>query len=571
MAMRSPSPRVRVGLLFAVLVGGSVSVTEAQQQAALRSGQSPGPRFVVPTLRGDGGSLGFQVARAVRERIASDFDMRALWVLPESTITKYLREAGYPVDQPLTPAETRQLATAFRADEYINGTVSRTPAGAYRVQADWSIGSREDMVQPLPAVEASKIGDVAKLLSQEFQAARRQVESVRRCMDLARARNYTGALAEARKAMGVYPRSVLARVCVANIYDQQKLGPDSMIRISEEILSIHPGNQRALAFAADAYEARGATEDRIRVLRSLFAVDSMNRRVQASLVHALAKTGRAEEARPVIDTSVARNPDDATLLDLQWRIHLAVKDWAGVLAIGESLIAADTAAATPDFFVRMAAAADALDSLPRAVAVVARGVARFPTDDELAVLHIQLLRRGGDLRGALDAANRLVERNPRAPNAWLQKARTEAELGEAADTVIASLRHGAENGENRTLVAGYATTLGQAPLKPGTTPPTTDDLRTGIRYFKFADSVQPSDTTAYIVGATSVSLAGRLYGEARAEKRCDLAREMQEAIVDAQIALPKGGRAFPEPARVSLADLAELMPYADPLVKSVCR
>ena len=91
MSTRSPSPRAVGGLLALALIA-SVTSTSAAQQSPLRPGQSPGPRFVMSALQGvgDGPRLGFQVANAVRERIASDFDMRALWVVPESTITEYL-------------------------------------------------------------------------------------------------------------------------------------------------------------------------------------------------------------------------------------------------------------------------------------------------------------------------------------------------------------------------------------------------------------------------------------------------------------------------------------------------
>jgi tetratricopeptide (TPR) repeat protein len=290
-----------------------------------------------------------------------------------------------------------------------------------------------------------------------------------------------------------------------------------------------------------------------------------------SLVRALAAAGRAEEARPIIDAGVAQNPTDATLRDLQWRVHLAVKDWAGAVAIGDSLVALDSAAATPDYFVRMTAALEAAGQAASAVEMVARGVARFPVNDDLAVLHVQLLRRTGDSRGALDAVNRLVERNPKAPNAWLQKARAEADLAEDAATIIATLERGVEHGEARSAVSGYAATLGQAALRAGTAAKGADELRTAVRYFKLAESVQAGDTTAYLLGASSLSLGQRLYGEARTARRCDLAKEMQQALVDAQINLPKGGRAFPENARASLAKLAEVLPYSEPLAKELCR
>src|SRR6476469_2975893 len=134
MSTRSRSSRAVAGLLPLALLAGAISTSAAQPQSPLRPGQSPGPRFVMSALKGegDGPRLGFEVANAVRERIASDFDLRALWVVPESTITDYLVKAGYPADQPLSNAETHQLASSFRADEVLNGIVRKTPTG-YRV------------------------------------------------------------------------------------------------------------------------------------------------------------------------------------------------------------------------------------------------------------------------------------------------------------------------------------------------------------------------------------------------------------------------------------------------------
>src|SRR5574338_699281 len=110
MSTRSPCPRAVGGLLALALLAGAVSQSNAQPQAPLRPGQSPGPRFVMPALKGegDGTRLGLQVAKS------------------------------------------------FRAEELLEGVVTRTAAGGYRVEAAWSLGARDDMVQPLPPVEATK-------------------------------------------------------------------------------------------------------------------------------------------------------------------------------------------------------------------------------------------------------------------------------------------------------------------------------------------------------------------------------------------------------------------------------
>jgi len=518
---------------------------------------------------GDGPRLGFQVANAVRERIASDFDMRALWVGPESTITDYLIRAGYPADQPLSSAESRQLATSFRADELLNGVVTKTPAGGYRVQAAWSLSARDDMVQPLPAVEATKISDVARLVAREFQTARKQVESVQRCVNLARARNYAGALAEARKAIDAYPRSVLGRVCIANIYDQQKLGADSMLRISNEILGLHPENARALAFAADAYGEKQMLDEQMRTLEQLVRVEPSNRRARVVLIDVYAGRDQLDRAKQLIDTLVAVEPDGESLT-LQLRIYLRLKEWARAVTIGERLIDTDTSAATRDLFVRLIAAADAAGDAQKALDLATRGVGRFPDDDELAVLRVQYLRRNGQLPQALAVVNALVDQSPRAPNAWTQKARLEQELGLGPDTVLSTLGRGIQNGEDRATTALMARSFGLTAAKD-TVANKLDPLRTALRYYKFSATTQPGDTTSMLIGSTSLSLAQRLATEPAEARRCELAKELQSLTAEAQIELPKAGRAYPQAVPKLMVRATEISTYADQLAKAVCQ
>lgn len=106
-------------------------------------------------------------------------------------------------------------------------------------------------------------------------------------------------------------------------------------------------------------------------------------------------------------------------------------------------------------------------------------------------------------------------------------------MGAVADSVAASLTRGVENGEDRGTVARFATALGAAVARSGS-PDTVTALRTAIGYYKLADGVQARDSTAYYIGATSVSLAQRLSVEARRARRCESVKEMQSALVDAQ-------------------------------------
>ena len=570
MTTRSPSPRWS-GLLLAVLMAATASLIEAQPQAPLRGGQSPGPRFLISTLVSDGSGLGFQVANAVRARIASDFDMRTLWVVPESLITTHLKNSGYQPDQPLTDKETKQLVSQFRADELIKGVVTRTASGSYRVEADWSLTPREDMVQPLPVVEAEKISDVAKLVAREFHNARRQIEAVQRCNDRARARDYASALAEARKAIDAYPRSVIGRICIANIYDQQKLGADSMLRISSEILSIHPTNRRALSFAADAYGAKGMADKQLTTLESLFDTDTMSTTVRIALARSYATANRFDDAKTTIRPVAAQMPDNIEVLTLLWRIQIASRDWKEALNTGEIIASIDSSAATVDFFERMISIAESAGERQRAIALAERAVKKFPVHDGLALTQVQVLRNAGDLPGALAAVTRLVQRNPRVPNAWLQKARLEADLHIGVDTTLASLASSVSYGESRPLVSSVARNTALSVSRDTTMGNMLDPARQAIRYVKFAESVQANDTTALVLGSVSLSLGQRLAVEFREARRCELVKEAQGVLVDAQISLPKAGATFRDQVTRLMTLLGPTVAYVDQLSRTLCK
>ena len=104
-----------------------------------------------------------------------------------------------------------------------------------------------------------------------------------------------------------------------------------------------------------------------------------------------------------------------------------------------------------------------------------------------------------------------------------------------------------------------------------TVPNKLDPLRTALRYYKFSATTQPGDTTSMLIGSTSLSLAQRLATEPAEAKRCELAKEMQNLTADAQIELPKAGRAYPVAVPQLMVRAAQIATYADQLEKAVCQ
>lgn len=567
--------RAIVGMLVGTLASGAFATLGAQQ--VLQRGQTAGPRFMVPTFKSSERNLGVQMAEAARERMMRDFNIRELWIVPKVDITNTLEASGYSTTEALNPNDARTLANQVRADEYLEGTITKNDAGGYVLQAEMKLSRGQGMVQPLPPITDSKLGDIAATLTKSIEAAREQVPGTKKCLDLSRQKKFGEALAEARKAIGEYPQATLARICMAEIYYEQKLGADSMIAVSEAILAIHPKNARALAFAADAYNEKGMDDKYISSLTTLMSVDPTNTSLQTRVVNALASSGKADLAKPIIDAAVEQNPGDPQLVHLQWLVYLALKDFKGAVAVGEEMVKLDTARADTAFFTRLAAAYVSDSQPQKAAEAASRGIAKFPDNATLGLLQAQLLRTAGQSQQALEAIDRLLASNPKVENGFLQRAQIQVQLEAPPDSIIGTLRNALTNGSAADQVGPYALTLGNGLYRHGNAVKTDsamiaiEDFRSALKYIGFSDETAPSANSKLLMAAANVQLASTLAGVAREQESCEMAREGQEATNVTQMLLGAVGKENPETAKSLAGPLQQLMPYYDQLTKALCK
>ncbi len=510
----------------------------AQQQQPLQRGQTPGPRFMVPILRSPERALGTQVADAIRERLAGEFLMRTLWIIPWSDIKNTLEASGYSSTEPLNPNDTKQLATLIRAAEYVEGTIAREN-GELSADLDMYLTrGGEGQVQPLAKVKGARPGDVARSIAKQVEEARKQLPHVETCMLSWRQNKHAEAIAAARKAIEVYPKSSLARLCILEIYNSQKLGADSIIAASEALLAIHPENRRALAMAADAYNEKKLEDKYIEALTKLLANNPTDVRLQERVVRALGESGKAQMARPIIDEAVKQNPGDPSLIRLQWQVYLALKDWKAALAVGEEMIKTDTAAADTSFYNALIAAY-VTDSQPqKAAEAAARASTKFASNAGFLVAQAQLARRVGQLPQALDAINKAIALDPKNGSNYLQLAQIYTEM-QQQENALTALRKALENGADKGQVGGMALSQGNVIYRKFNTSKDVNDLEKALPIVMWADSVNKTPLTALLIGAISVQLGQQLMEQANTEKSCEKATRAGDLFTEAQIHLPR--------------------------------
>jgi tetratricopeptide (TPR) repeat protein len=342
---------------FAVALAASAvpSVAGAQRQ------QLPGPdtkKVLVSTFRGDVEG-GIRAADEIRNRIQGEYSIRTLMPISKKDIDANLTQSGYRPDSALNPTDTKELARLLRADEIIDGTVSKTPAGNYRVQVRLFLPTDVQLSQPLGTFESKDFGQIAKQVVDEYDKARKAIPDNQACTSSIRAGTPAAAIAAARKGMVTYPRSTLARLCLASAYftmgtTADSTGPwkDSVIAITNEITQIDSMSQLAYRLSYQAYKAKKDTSNALRSLVNLLRADPNNSTLREQVIAELVQAGKAELAIPTAEQLVADNPGDPQYARTYWLVLRAAKQYKKSVPAGVALTQIDTAAADTAYFDR---------------------------------------------------------------------------------------------------------------------------------------------------------------------------------------------------------------------------
>ena len=572
--------------LAALAAGGAPSVVAAQG----RNAPPPdAPRILVPTLNSSDKGLGVQAADAIRSRLNQDFPFKVLWVIPKSDINGTLEASGFRTDTALGINNARDLAKLLRADEILVGTVTKTDQG-FTITPTLVLARDPSLAQPMPPVTGERMDLAAMLLSRELADARKQLTGDEQCEDALRNKNAQAAITAAKQAIASYPQATIARLCLATAYQQANM-PDSVIAASNEVLKTDSLNKMALQMLAEAYKSSGKSDLAMETWTKLLTADPGNVRVQEEVVRELAASGNPAVAMPVIDSAVAHNPFDASLMKLQYLIHLAAHDWKGSIRIAGDLAKADTAAVDTLYFTRLVAAY-AADSQPQQAAeAAARAVAKFPNNASLWALRAQLLRNSGQLQQALDATKRALAINPKIMHGWVQLAQAEVDLNQP-DSALAALHQAIPNGEDTTFAAQYALKIGNdlykaavaaksrfdstlksasAQVKADSAAANRAAFMNAERVLAYSDSIAPSASAGFLLGVSAFYVGQSAATEAPKTKSCELAKQAQDQFLTSQMQIMKNGQASPDAAKQVLGALQQYSPVVDNQVKVFCK
>jgi tetratricopeptide (TPR) repeat protein len=535
--------------------------------ASAQRQQAPPPRVMVTTFAASEPGLGVQAAEAVRSRVSKDADERKLQVITKKDIDATLAASGYSTTESLASSDARALAVLLRADEYIEGTATKTPAGV-KVDARLVLARDNTIQQPLASTEARNLDQAAATISKNYQAARAQLEGERSCANLFRDGKYKEAEQAARQALQKYPTGTIAAVCLGNAMNAQKQ-TDSVLAIAQRILAVDPRNISALRWAADIYQERKDPRA-IESLVSLLAANPSDEKLRDQVLNDLARSGRYDLAFPIVAEGLKNNPGDPKFLRLAWLIYLGGKQYDLAYKAGEELIKADTTAADTTFFIRTAAAYASQNNYAKAAEALKRGEAKFPNNATLYINEAAAQQKAGNMQAALAAAQKAIQINPKVENGCVQVALIQGAMGQQ-DAMISTIRGCAGNGGDKHTFAQLILAEGNKAYKAGNASKNRADFQKAIQLLQLSDQLESSADAKFLIGVSAFSIGQTAVSDAQAQKSCQLAKLAKESWATAQENVPAGLQAYPDAAKQILTAIPQYTPATDEMVKRYCK
>ena len=552
----------RAGLCF-----GSAALTLALSVSLAEAQKGPVERVMIPTLQSADKDLGVQAAEAIRNRLTRESNVKELIVVPKADINNSLQSSGYSTTEALAPGDAKALASLVRAAQYLDGTVSRTPTG-YRIDARLVLSRDLTRGQVLPTAQAAKLDDAATQIAKAIKDARRQIPAEEQCHNNSSQGNYQAAIAAARAELQRNPNANIVGVCLAQAYARSKM-EDSAVAVAERIRTNDPRNITALRLLVEVYQARQDPRG-LDALASLAAADPTNIRQIQDVVNEFARVGQAQRAIPLVRDLLQNNPGDPQLLNLAWLVYLNAKDFQSAINVGNELVRVDTAAATADFYTRLAGAYTGLNQTQQASEAIARGAAKFPNDPNLGLFNASAQLKAGNAQAAADAARRALAANPKLENGYLILAQAQGAMNQP-EAVAVTLQDAARIGVNKSVLAQLALQQGNTLFKAAQASKDRADFQRAIRFLAMSDSLEASADAKFLIGASAFSVGQSATIEANERKNCALARTARDSFTLAEANLPAGGQKFPNEAAQLLTAIPQFTPAVNNMISRFCK
>ena len=548
----------------------SSATQRAQQQAAQTPPSDPSiPRLLIGTFRTQppmDANVGLELSEKLRETIRGAYKPKEVWVAPREFMNKALSASAYPADTALGTSDVLILGGFANAAEVLDGVASKSSDGSIRLESRFFYQSKQAESEVFAPVSGKNVDEVVKSFAETYKQMRKQLPAYTKCRSALYGKRYDEAAGAARGVLTANPSSGLGRVCLLSAYlgmvpknhaDSATLA-DSTVRVASDLLQRDTTNLFYLQVLFQSHATRGDQRRAAEYAVRAYNQNQADMGMAQTAINILVNSGSPDAALPIVNSVLKADPNNVQAYTTLLNLQLVEKKYKEADQTARTLIRLDTAAATIDFFRRMAGAAQADSNQAMYLDWISLGTMKFTRDATLWLAYFDALYRAGKLQEALRAALHLLDINPKDPqaNAAVVGLFVKLDMGDSVFAFAVRTKVAGVDSATTALIGSQVVQVINHAMQTNLK----DDWKGMMSLSQRADSIAPQPGTKFFVGLSAVQLGIKnLQDMSDLQKAtpvdrvkiCALALETSDLFTQARTSMSppaNGGRFNPEAA-----------------------
>ncbi len=314
--------------LVAALMAGVAGTTAAQ----LAVQQPTEKLLVLPFMVASADSAtSIALSDAVRERIGQLAKYKVL-VITKAKLCEALQASGFPCDGLLDDQQAKQLARFLNVQAYVTGTLAHNGSTVVANVRVYDISSSGMAATYTASNNPGTTQALAETIAQRLNTIIRASEQSRECTASRQRGQFARAIAAAQKALTIDSTSTGAYLCIASVYEAQRMPVESLIAASERALKGDPHNGTALENIAHGWQQKGDTLKAIDAFIRRWEGDKRNTSELLGIVQLLRQMKEFKRAVDLLDAGLQVAPADQAMLELKTRSCIEGSLWPCAVA-----------------------------------------------------------------------------------------------------------------------------------------------------------------------------------------------------------------------------------------------
>jgi len=540
--------------------------------------------------------IGTGLREEMKDVVGGDYQ-----VVEQAQMNDALKQYGYPVDAILSPALATTLAKNIQARFVVNATMNKGESGRYAVTARL-VGVNDDAGNVVTLTQNANETPEAfgQRLAKALQPAVKSLADAKSCVDQRSAKPDKAADA-ANKAIKALPNHGLAEYCLALLAQDKKAPRGEVVKHLQASAKGDPLSLPVWTALATQYQQANDTANTLVAFKQMLRVAPTNQKLREELFKYFLQSGHPETALEVADEGLKLDPYNADLYDLKSNACLFLSDFKCAVDALETLYATDSTKADTLFFTKIAAAAgepaipDTVKLLKSArtqadtqkvraeaaaggVADTARllkwaqvGVRKYPDNPTLLGYLNKAYTLTGQTDSVVSVTNRIMAKDTTdvVPALSAGKALIDAKRPkEAVPFLDFAIKHGDPQAKENAAALLYT---GAAPLlqQPQDLQGAAELLRMAVGAANPTGKVGPASN--YLLGLATLFQVPQIDPQAEKTKSCDLAKQEQTLLGEAETALTAGRAVNQEAVDKNLGIIKQYKPRVASMLKAYCK